>query len=93
MRSPGHLVFAGREDQIANAILSGDMADRAEQREGRTFAVHRSWRAGNVMVRAAAGSAFPDREADQLQAFEHAVLEVQFGVGEFSGRVSLVRSA
>src|SRR5581483_133260 len=45
-------------------------------------------REGDVATTAAA--ALPDREPDQLQAFELAVGEVQLGIGEFAGRVAVV---
>ena len=41
-------------------------------------------------VAAGAGAPLPDREADQLQAGEDAVNEVDLGVGQLSRRVALV---
>jgi hypothetical protein len=38
-------------------------------------------------VAATAAAPFPDGEADELQAVEDAIGEVQLGIGEFAGRV------
>ena len=45
---------------------------------------------GERDVATAAATALPDREANQLESVERSAGEVQFGVGELSGRVAFV---
>ena len=70
--------------------MRGDIVDRPQEREAAALPVHGVLTRGEGDVPAAAGSALPDGEANQLQPGEHAVVEVQLGVGEFSGRVALL---
>ena len=80
----------GVEDQLADALLRGGVDDRPQQGERSALAVDGVLAGGERDVPAAAGAAFPDGKADQLQAGERAVGEVQFGIGELAGRVALV---
>jgi hypothetical protein len=60
----------------------------AQQREAATFTIDRVLARRERDVAATAAAAFPYGKPDQLQAVEHAVAEVQLGVGEFAGRVA-----
>src|SRR5207237_457454 len=78
------------DDQIADTSLRGDIVNRSQEREAAPLPVHGVLTRGERHVPASAGSALPDSEANELQPGEHAVVEVQLGVGEFSGRVALL---
>jgi hypothetical protein len=60
------------------------------KREAPTFTIYRVLASGKRDVASATGATFPDGEADQLQAVEFAVGEVQLGIREFAGRVLFV---
>ena len=80
----------GLEHEFTNALLRIHVGDRAQQRETASFTVDgvRACREGDVA--SATGTAFPDGEADQLQAVEFAAGEMQLGIGEFADRILLV---
>src|SRR5438093_1473622 len=78
------------QHEIANAFLRVDIGDRAQQRKGATFTVHGVLARREGDVATATAATLPDGEADQLQACELAVAEVQLGIGEFAGRVAFV---
>lgn len=75
------------EDQVANAFLYRDIGNRPKQREATALAVNGILPRGECHVAAGTDPAFPNREANQLQAGKHAVVEVEFGVSQLSGRV------
>ena len=73
------------ENQLAQAVLRGDVEDRPQQREAAALAVDAVLPRRKRDVPPVSTSPFPDRKTDQLEAVERALGEVQFGVGEFSG--------
>ena len=81
------------EDQVAHAVLRVAVDERTQQREAPALAVDRVLTRRERDVAARAVTSLPDGEANQLHAIEHALAEVQFGVGEFAGRVALVVAA
>src|SRR2546422_4843446 len=74
------------EDEVADTVLRGDIDDRPQEREGSALAIHGVLPRGEGHGPAAAGSAFPRAEANELQTGEHAVGGVQFGIREPSSR-------
>jgi hypothetical protein len=77
----------GVENELANVLLCARVGDGAQQREAPALAVDGVLPRGGRDVPAPPGPALPDREADQLQAGEDAVIEVELRVGELYGRV------
>jgi hypothetical protein len=81
-RSRARLLLGVRqEDQVTHEILRIGVHDRPQEREAPAFAVH------GVLARgerhgAPAVLALPNGEADELEAGERAVDEVEFGVCE-----------
>ena len=81
----------GLQHELADAVLRGGVGDRTQQREAATLTVDGVLARREGDVASATTAALPDGEADQLQAVEHAVGEVQLGIREFAGRVVLCR--
>src|SRR5438094_10333895 len=77
------------ENDVADTTLGSDIVNRSQEGKAAPLAVHRVLTRGERHGPATARSALPDSEANELQPGEHAVVEVQFGVGQFSGRVAL----
>jgi hypothetical protein len=95
MRTPGRqprilLTNVKQLELLLTRQLCGDVNDWPQEREASALAVHGVLTSGEGHVPAAAGLALPYAEADQLQAGEHAVVEVQLGVSELSGRGALL---
>src|SRR2546425_1384843 len=81
----GLLVLGVRlQHEIADALLRARVSDRTQQRKAATFTVDRVLASGEGDVAATTRATLPDGEADQLQAFEHAVGEMQLGIREFA---------
>src|SRR6185295_11164766 len=78
------------EDEIADALLRVDVRDRAQQRKAAALTIDGVLVRRERDVAPRATAALPDAEADQLQAVERAVGEMQLGIGEFAGRVAFV---
>jgi len=78
------------ENELTNGAVgcSGDCW--AQQRETSALTVDAVLARWKRHIAARAGAAFPDREADQLQSGEDAILEVQFGLRELSRGVAAV---
>src|SRR5437867_255306 len=81
----------GRRRVSISQIAHGTHIQRPEltlqEREAPPLAVDRVLPRRERDVPAAPAAPLPDREADQLQAGEDTVTEVQLGIGELSGRV------
>ena len=75
-------------NEIAYTFLSARISNGAQQREAATLTVDGVLARREGDVATTTGPAFPYGEADQLQAFEYAIAEVQLGIGEFAGRVA-----
>src|SRR5688500_15963445 len=80
----------GGEDQVAHGVLCVLVRDGPEKREAAALAVDGVLPGGERDVAAGAGPPLPDREADQLQAGEDAVDEVDLSIGQLARRVALV---
>src|SRR5262249_5328347 len=78
------------EHEITDALLGMRVSDWAQQREAATLVLHDVLARREGDVPTAATAALPDAEADQLQAFEFSVGEMQLGIREFAGRVAFV---
>ena len=78
------------EDEIADALLRVDVRDRAQQRKAAALTIDGVLARRERDVAPRATAALSDAEADQLQAVERAVGEMQLGIGEFAGRVAFV---
>ena len=96
-RIPGRLlrlVLGERlQDQRAQRLLRGRVDDRPQQREAAALAVDRE-AAGRErdVAPAAAAARLPDREADQLQAVEDALVEEDLRIGDLAdGRGRITR--
>ncbi len=73
------------ENELSNAFVSGDVGDRAEQREASALAVDRVLAGRERDVPAAATPTLPDAEPGQLKAGESRfATEVEFSVREFA---------
>ena len=66
------------------------VSDRPQQREAATLTIDDVLARRERDVAATAAATLPDGEADQLQAVECAVGEMQLGIREFAGRVAFV---
>ena len=80
------------KDQLADLVLRGRVHDRTKQRERSSLAVHRVLARGERDVSAAAASALPNREPDELEPIKRAFGEVRsldLLVQLFSGPISL----
>jgi len=79
------------QHEIAHSLLCVRIGDGPEQRKAAAVTIDDvlACREGDVAA-PAAPAPFPDAEADQLQAFERAVGEMQLGIREFAGRVAFV---
>jgi len=87
--SPRLLVLGVRlQNELSHAFLRRGVSDRAQQRKAAAIAIDDVLACGERHVATTATASFPYGEADKLQAFEHAVGEVQLGIREFAGRVS-----
>ena len=69
------------EDAFAHGVLRPRVHDRPEQSEAPPLAVDRVLPRRERDVPAGPTAPLPDREADQLQAGEDTITEVQLGVG------------
>src|SRR2546425_9180794 len=78
----------GVQDRLTNRVLRRRVHDGTQQRERTSLAVDLILPRRERDVATAAAATLPYREANQLQAGEHAVREVQFRIGELSGRVA-----
>src|SRR6266511_1998963 len=78
------------QHEIADAFLRTGLRDGTQQREAAALTVNRILARWECDVAASTGATLPDGEADQLQAPEYAVGEMQLGIGEFAGRVAFV---
>src|SRR2546430_6338539 len=76
--------------EVANAFLRVDVVDRPQQGKAATLTVDSVLARREGDVATATAATLPDGEADQLQACELSVAEVQLGIGEFAGRVAFV---
>src|SRR5262249_21721964 len=72
------------EDEVADAVVCSVVSNGPQQCEAATLPVDGvlARREGDV---ASTSAPLPDGEADQLQAFELAVAEVQLGVRQLAG--------
>ena len=84
------VLSVGLQHQVADAVLRGRLADRPQQREAAAFAVDGVLARREGDVAAVPGAPLPDGKADQLQAVEQALGEMQLGVRQLSRRVPLV---
>src|SRR3989442_3170131 len=75
------------QDRLAHRVVRRRVRDRTQQRKGASLAVDGVLPRRERDVPTGAAATLPDGEANQLQAGEHAVREVQFRIGELSGRV------
>src|SRR6516165_8836295 len=81
------LVFGVRpEHEIADTVLRRLVSDGPQQREAAALTIDGVLACRERDVAAVAATPLPDAEADELQAIELAVDEVQLGIGEFAGR-------
>ena len=71
-------------------ILRLDVGLGPQQREAAALAVHRVLPGREGDVAAGAVAAFPDGEAEQLEAGERTVVEVEFGIRQLAGGAALV---
>src|SRR5688572_17325281 len=78
------------DNQIAHPILNAGVADWAQQREATTLAIDRVLACREGDIAPAATAALPDREADQLEAGQRPVGEMELRVGQLARRVRLV---
>src|SRR3954470_12544302 len=78
------------EDEIADAVLGVDIRGRPQQREAATLTIDGVLARRERDVAAIATAALPYAEADQLQAVEFAVDEMQLGIREFADGVAFV---
>ena len=89
-RRGGFGLRVGCEDRVADGVLGAGVRDRPQEREAPALAVRRVLARRERSRCGRSAAPLPDREADQLQAGEDAITEVQFDIGEFSGRVACV---
>ena len=91
--SDGLLVLPeGIENEVADLVLRRRVNDRPQERKRATFTVDRVLSRGERDVSAAAASALPDREPDELEPIKRAFGEARSLdlVGQlFSGPISL----
>jgi hypothetical protein len=80
----------GGQDQVADGLLTGGISNGPEERKAASLAVHRVLPGGERDVATGASAALPDREANELEAGEDTVDELDLSVSELSRRVSLV---
>src|SRR5688572_8829265 len=78
------------EDLVADPVLGRGVFDGAQERERAAFAIDAVLPGGEGDVAPVAGATLPDGEANQLQALERAVAEVEFDVSEFARRIAVV---
>src|SRR5882762_7552979 len=78
------------QNDVADTLLGRGVSDRAEQRERALLAVDGVLTRGEGHVAAGSAAAFPDPEANELEALERPAREVQLGVGESSDPITFV---
>src|SRR5260370_39032594 len=78
------------EHEIPHAVLRTRVGDGPQQRKAATFTIDGTLARRECDVAAVATAPFPYGEADQLQAVELSVDEMQLGIREFAGRVAFV---
>lgn len=76
----------GIEDEIADPLLGRGVGDRTQEGKAPALAVDGVLTRGERDVATATAAALPDREPDQPESVERSADEVQFRVGELSGR-------
>src|SRR4029078_12819048 len=78
------------QHELADAFLRLRVSDRAQECEAATVTVDDVLARWEGDVATATAAALPDGEADQLHAVEFAIVEMQLGIREVSGRVPFV---
>jgi hypothetical protein len=81
------VIVVSGDDELANPILRSHVRDGPQQRKAAALTIDGVLACREGRVAATAATAFPDGEADQLQAVELSVDEMQLGIREFAGRV------
>src|SRR3954452_13303765 len=74
------------EDALSHLVRCDDVGDRPQEREAPSLGVDGvlACREGDVSPVADASISFPDAEANELQAGQRALVEMQLGIGEFA---------
>src|SRR5712691_139234 len=78
------------EHEFTNAVLGARVDDGTQQREAATLTIDRVRACRERNVAPVATTFFPDGEADELQAFELSLGEMQLGIREFAGWIAAI---